>query len=141
MKHTVYIPIEPSDYDEPSEVGFPEDRPSFFSPYDVPDGMEISYDGTQFAIKLAYIAYREPFSEKVIEVTGELRLQLGKNSNRIIVISGECLPAVPEFLSDMTRINRKKANYYIARCTLEDHWHEILEQAAALKGGISDPPS
>lgn len=141
MKHTVYIPVEPSDYDEPGEVGFPEDSPSFFSPYDVPDGMEISYDGSRFAIKLTYIAYREPFSEQVIEVAGDLMLQLGKNSDRIIVISGECLPSVPEFLSEMTSINKEKANYYIAKCTLEDHWHEILKQAAILKGWISDPPS
>ena len=51
-----WIQVEPTKYDEPHEVAELEMEPGFFiSPYDVPDGIRVTYDGDLFGIYLNYL--------------------------------------------------------------------------------------
>ena len=55
-----WIQVEPTKYDEAHEVEELEMEPGFFiSPYDVPDGIRVTYDGELFQIYLRYLTDEE----------------------------------------------------------------------------------
>ena len=59
-----WIHVEPTKYDEAHEVEELEMEPGFFiSPYDVPDGIRVTYDGELFRIYLRYLTDEEESEE------------------------------------------------------------------------------
>ncbi len=94
MTDQPWIPVEPSEYDEPHEVGLPEEEGGFLSPYDVPDGVRVVQSEKGYMVELRYLTDEEP--RWTCDWSG-LNILLGKYSNRIIAVEvQDDLAAWPE---------------------------------------------
>jgi hypothetical protein len=97
-----WIQVEPTKYDEPHEVAELEMEPGFFiSPYDVPDGIRVTYDGDLFGIYLNYLTDEEE-SRRSKSGIPDLDLWFGKHSDRMIGMETNSLPAWDEVMDTLS---------------------------------------
>ena len=131
MKSERWIPVEPADYDEPHEVEALELEPGFFiSPYDVPDGIRVTYDGELFGIHLRYLTDEEE-SRRSESDRADIHLRFGRHSNRLIGLEASSLPPWADVRDALSAV-RTRVNHFVAWTVLRDFWPEMLEEARRL---------
>ena len=131
MRSERWIPVEPADYDEPHEVEALELEPGYFiSPYDVPDGIRVTYDGELFGIYLRYLTDEEE-SRRTESDRADIHLRFGRHSNRLIGLEASSLPPWAD-VRDVLSAVRTRVNHFVAWTVLRDFWPEMLEEARRL---------
>lgn len=127
-----WILVEPTKYDEPHEVAELEMEPGFFiSPYDVPDGIRVTYDGELFRISLRYLTDEEE-SRRSKSGIPDLDLWFGKHSGRMIGMETNSLPAWDEVMEILSAA-RERVNHYVAWTVLRDFWPELVVETRRLR--------
>lgn len=127
-----WIQVEPTKYDEPHEVAELEMEPGFFiSPYDVPDGIRVTYDGDLFGIYLNYLTDEEE-SRRSKSGIPDLDLWFGKHSDRMIGMETNSLPAWDEVMDTLSAA-RKRVNHYVAWTVLRDFWPVLVDETRKLR--------
>ena len=127
-----WIQVEPTKYDEPHEVEALEMEPGFFiSPYDVPDGIRVTYDGELFRIYLRYLTDEEE-SWRSESDNPDLYLRFRKHSNRMIGMETNSLPAWDDIMHTLSAV-RKRVNHYVAWTVLRDFWPVLVDETRKLR--------
>ena len=127
-----WIQVEPTKYDEAHEVEELEMEPGFFiSPYDVPDGIRVTYDGELFQIYLRYLTDEEE-SRRSKSGIPDLDLWFGKHSDRMIGMETNSLPAWDEVMGILSAA-RKRVNHYVAWTVLRDFWPVLVDETRKLR--------
>ncbi len=127
-----WIQVEPKNYDEPHEVEALEMEPGFFiSPYDVPDGIRVTYDGELFRIFLRYLTDEEESRTSKSDYP-DFDLCFGKYSDRMIGMETNCLPAWDDIMETLSAA-RKRVNHYVAWTVLRDFWPLLLAETRKLR--------
>lgn len=143
---TRWMSISPDQYDEPEEVDLQLDAGSFISPYDVPDGVRVTYDPAK---QRAVIEFRylvdEPWQDQDRDEGTSVFVGFGKYSNRIIRL--ELHADLPDLLHHRPKWIRAisaaigrlrspdKANYHVTRRVLDDQYDKLLSRIEPEYGG------
>lgn len=138
-----WIKVKPDKYVEPAERVEPG---AFVSPYDIPEGIRVSYDRRvgQFEAEFSYMV-----DEKVRHLSGDgFGYRLGKHSGRIIGVETNCHPgnayhAILEATEGVDTVTgstaRGRDNHRVVKSILEDYRDEIVRDMHALVGETIAP--